>query len=384
MPVYKFSLLIQAAGTGLLLILFVLVYQKVRLSALLEWIASWVCLLGGLSAFWLTPFLGNSRNVVIVTHGLFLAHALFLFRGIRRLRGKNGSGATGLLWIVPIAGLAWLTASLDRTAAGYSASVALILAAAYLAAAVSFAITPGSTVGRLLLAVSFLLWGVEQAVIGTTILRFGDVPRLPASLQYAGFAAMLIEMMVAVGVIHLLFESSQTRLASEMEQLRQSDQLLREKSVRDSLTGLYNRAYFNDVIRRELVGARLAGSRLSVLIADVDRFKQINDRMGHAVGDDVLKFVANYLTSCVRESDFVFRWGGDEFLVLLPRTEEADAAQKAEELGHRLPRIPGVERVQPSLSVGWATHNHGADFSLTLAQADARMYEVKVKGRQRV
>jgi diguanylate cyclase (GGDEF)-like protein len=195
---------------------------------------------------------------------------------------------------------------------------------------------------------------------------------------------MLIEMMVAVGVILLLFESSQTRLASEMAQLRQSDQLLKEKSVRDSLTGLYNRGYFNEVIRRELVSARLAGARLSVLIADVDRFKQINDRLGHAVGDDVLKFVANYLTSCVRESDFVFRWGGDEFLVLLPRTEATDAAQKAEELGHRLPHIPGVERLQPSLSVGWATHNHGADLSATLSEADARMYEVKLKGRQRV
>lgn len=383
MPVYKFSLLIQAAGTGLLLILFVLVYQKIRLRALLEWIASWACLLSGLTAVWLTPFPGNSRNIVIVIHGLLLAHALFLFRGIRRLREEKGGGAADLLWIVPVAGLAWLTANGGQTA-GYSAFVVLILAAAYVTAAVSFAITPGSTVGRLLLSVSFLLWGVEQAVIGAAILRFRDLPQLPATLQYGGFAAMLLEMMVAVGVILLLFESSQTRLASEMEQLRQSDQLLKEKSVRDPLTGLYNRGYFNDVIRRELVSARLAGARLSVLLADVDRFKQINDRMGHAVGDDVLKFVANFLTSCVRESDFVFRWGGDEFLVLLPRTEETDAAQKAEELGHHLPHIPGVERVQPSLSVGWATHNPGAEFSATLAEADARMYEAKLKGRQRV
>jgi diguanylate cyclase (GGDEF)-like protein len=383
MPVYQFSLLIQAAGTGLLLILFVLVYQKIRLRALLEWIASWACLLSGLAAFWLTPFLGNSRNIVIVIHGLFLAHALFLLRGIRRLREEKRGGTADLLWIVPIAGLAWLTANGGQTAE-YSPFVVLILAAAYVTAAVSFAITPGSMVGRLLLSVSFLLWGVEQAVIGAATLRFRDPTQLHASLQYGGFAAMLLEMMVAVGVILLLFESSQTRLASEMERLRQSDQLLKEKSVRDPLTGLYNRGYFNDIIRRELVSARLAGARLSVLLADVDRFKQINDRMGHAVGDDVLKFVANYLTSCVRESDFVFRWGGDEFLVLLPRTEEADAAQKAKELGHRLPHIPGVERVQPSLSVGWATHNPGAEFSATLAEADARMYEVKLNGRQRV
>ena len=382
MPVYKFSLLIQAAGTGLLLILFVLVYQKIRLRALLEWIASWACLLSGLAAYWFAPSLGHSRGIVLLIHGLLLSHAFFLLRGIRRLREASGSAAD-LVWLIPIAGLAWLTADAVQTA-GYSAFVALIVAAAYVTAAVFFAITPGSTVGRLLLSVSFLLWGVEQAVIGAAILRFRDPTQLPATLQYGGFAAMLLEMMVAVGVILLLFEGSQKRLAAEMEQLRQSDQLLKEKSVRDPLTGLYNRGHFNEILRRELVSARLAGTRLSVLLADVDRFKQINDRMGHAVGDDVLKFVANYLTSCVRESDYVFRWGGDEFLVFLPRTEEADAAQKAEELGHRLPHIPGVERVQPSLSVGWATHNPGAQFSATLAEADARMYEMKLKRRQRV
>jgi diguanylate cyclase (GGDEF)-like protein len=381
MPVYQFSLLIQAAGTALLLLLFLLVYQKIRLRALSQWILSWACLLVGLGAFWVAPPPAYNRDFVLLNHSALLAHAFFLLRGIRRLR-EDEKGEADLIWVIPILGLAWVTATGSQP--GHSALVAFILAAAYVTAAVSFAVTPGSTVGRLLLSVSFLLWGVEQAVIGAAFLRFRDLTGLPATLQYAGFAAMLLEMMVAVGVILLLFEASQTRLAAEMEQLRHSDILLKEKSVRDPLTGLYNRAYFNEVIRRELVSARLAGARLSVLLADVDRFKQINDRMGHATGDDVLRFVANYLTSCVRESDFVFRWGGDEFLLLLPRTEEADASQKAAELGHRLPNIPGTERVAPSLSVGWATHKPGDEFSATLAAADARMYEVKQKGRQRV
>ena len=103
---------------------------------------------------------------------------------------------------------------------------------------------------------------------------------------------------------------------------------------------------------------------------------------GHQAGDDVLKFVANYLTSCVRESDFVFRWGGDEFLVLLPRTDEGSAALKADELAKRLPSIPGLEQVQPSLSVGWATHRMDADFMSTLSQSDARMYEMKLRGKK--
>ena len=382
MPIYQFSLLIQAAGTGLLLVLFFLVYRRIRLPALLEWIVSWAFLFVGLAALWALwalPALGASRGILYVNHAALLAHALFLLRGIGRLRDPRGGRLAGLLWLAPIAAVAWQTSS---DGSKYSAAVALLLAAVYVAAAVAFAITPGSTVGRLLLTISFLLWGVVQAVIGAAFLRFqGTVPP-PSTLQYAGFGAMLLEMMVAVGVILLLFEASQTRLASEMEQLRHFDLVLKEKSVRDPLTGLYNRGHFNHVLRRELVSARLAGASVSVLLADVDRFKQINDRMGHAVGDDVLKFVANYLTSCVRETDYVFRWGGDEFLVLLSRTDEASAEQKAEELGRKLPHIPGLDRVSPSLSVGWATHRKGEDFTATLAEADTRMYDRKQRGRR--
>lgn len=380
MPAYQFSTLIQAAATGLLFLLFLLVHQKIRKPALPEWITSWAFLLAGLALTWSEPLLGRSLRVLFLIHAAYLAHALFLVRGVRRLRrDKAEEGTASLLWIVPIFLLALATAAGPE--AWRPAFIPLILACVYVSAAVAFAIRPGSTAGRVLLSISFLLWGVEQALLGVGLLRFHGADGLPAILQNAGFVAMLLEMMIAVGVILVLFETSQIRLASEMEQLRSSDRLLKEKSIRDPLTGLYNRGHFNEVIRRELVNARLQGAALSILLADVDRFKQINDKMGHGVGDDVLKFVANYLTSCVRESDFVFRWGGDEFLVLLPRTAEDNAALKAEELGRRLPHIPGVERVAPSLSVGWATHRLGAEFAATLAEADARMYEVKTKGR---
>jgi diguanylate cyclase len=136
------------------------------------------------------------------------------------------------------------------------------------------------------------------------------------------------------------------------------------------------------VIRRELSNVRRYGSPLSVLIVDVDRFKQINDIKGHAIGDEVLKFVANYLSTCLRESDYVFRWGGDEFLILLPRTDESAVMQKSEDLARHLPSIPGTEQLEPGLSVGWATHQADSEFPRTLSQADARMYAMKLRGKK--
>ena len=230
----------------------------------------------------------------------------------------------------------------------------------------------------MLLSSSLMFWGVERAVSASAYVRFGSPAFWPVPLHYMNFAAMFFEMMIAVGIIILLFEASQRQLASEMKELVESEQQLKEMGVRDPLTGLYNRHHFNDVIRRELANVGRYGISLSVLLVDVDSFKQINDIKGHGVGDEVLVFMANYLTSSVRETDFVFRWGGDEFLVLLPRTDEGSAAQKAEELAQKMPPFLGAGDIPVRLSVGWATHRMDAEFPMTLSQADARMYEMKV------
>jgi diguanylate cyclase (GGDEF)-like protein len=218
-------------------------------------------------------------------------------------------------------------------------------------------------------------------VFGWAQLYYGAAG-MPKPYAYGQFFEMFLEMTVGVGIIILLFEASQDELQREMARLVESDTQVKEMGIRDRLTGLYNRHYFNDVIRRELAGSRRHGTAISVLLIDVDRFKQINDIRGHQVGDEVLQFVANFLTACVRESDLVFRWGGDEFLVLLTQADEASAAHKAEELSRSLPHIPGAEHLQPTLSVGWATHRPKAEFPRTLAEADARMYERKLSRKK--
>jgi len=379
MPVHQFSLLVQSAGTALLFIVFVLLYQQIKRKAFLDWIASWAFLLCGLSALVLLPYFGPSRGFFFFVHACLLFHVLLLLRGARHFRDERlRASRFELLWIVPVLGLSWWTSAVEDGVAGRSVPIILSTAIAYAVTSLVFAITPGSPAGRLLLSASFLIWAGERAAYAFAAVRFGHPGQMPALFEYSSFLGMFLEMMIAVGVIILLFEASQSRLAAEMHQLVSSEEQLKEMGIRDPLTGLFNRHYFNDVIRRELASARRYGSSLSVLLADVDRFKEINDKKGHAVGDDVLKFVANYLTACVRETDYVFRWGGDEFLVVLPGTDGPAAQIKADELDRKLPNIPGTDGLQPTLSVGSAVHRSDAEFTLTLAEADARMYEMKL------
>jgi len=372
-----FPLLVQTAGTVLLFVVFVLLYRKFRRAPFLDWIASWAFFLVSVGLLWYRTQGGGGRLVTIALNVFLLAHVFFLLRGVWRFGSDRAvARPVEMLWAVPILALAWGVSYLPVP----EAPIAFVRSGAYLITAIAFARARGSTGGRAILFSSFLVWGMEMAALGTGYLAGRGISAERATYGY--FLEMVLEMIVGVGIIILLFEASQAQLQQEMQRLVESDSQVKEMGIRDRLTGLYNRHYFNDVIRRELARSRRHGTPLSVLLVDVDRFKEINDVRGHAVGDEVLQYVANYLTACVRESDLVFRWGGDEFLILLTQADEASAAQKSEELSQSLPHIPGAQQLQPTLSVGWATHRPRAEFPKTLAEADARMYEMKLRRKR--
>jgi diguanylate cyclase (GGDEF)-like protein len=125
---------------------------------------------------------------------------------------------------------------------------------------------------------------------------------------------------------------------------------------------------------------------LSVLLIDVDHFKQINDTHGHLVGDSILKEVATKMRSRLRSSDFMARFGGDEFIVLLPATPALEAAEAAEQLRDIIVKAPlSEDRLQVSLSIGIACHpTHGTTPRELVAAADRALYRSKAAGRNRV
>jgi two-component system cell cycle response regulator len=164
------------------------------------------------------------------------------------------------------------------------------------------------------------------------------------------------------------------------------DQLL-ELARTDVLTGLANRRHADEVLRATVASALRHGRDVCVIVADVDRFKLINDAHGHAVGDDVLRAVAVRLLTSLRDEDLAARWGGEEFLVLLP--DVPDAASAAERLRAAVTAAPvstnhDTLAVSVTASFGWAAWDGGESAEALVGRADHALYEAKEAGRDRV
>ncbi len=163
---------------------------------------------------------------------------------------------------------------------------------------------------------------------------------------------------------------------------------LREQSSRDGLTGLLNRRSMEDALERELRRAEREDYAVSILFADLDHFKDLNDSFGHAAGDAVLRGLGEYLAGAVRGGDVACRFGGEEFVVILPTASLADAARRADVLreGVKSRQDDGLPRAYPmTMSIGVAAYpGHGTTAQVLLLAADAAMYRAKELGRDRV
>lgn len=216
----------------------------------------------------------------------------------------------------------------------------------------------------------------------------------PVSKDNSGLIAGAgLALSLLLAVLTWVLTTGHTRaqaLAREMtRELRASETRLRHLAEHDALTGLPNRALFSDHLTHALAQARRNRTRLALMFIDLDRFKPINDTLGHHVGDALLQVVAQRLLECVRESDIVGRLGGDEFVVLLPVIDtDDDALTVAEKIREALNQPFELGSGQPlsvSSSTGIALFpEHGADEVQLTKNADAAMYMAKDGGRNQV
>jgi diguanylate cyclase (GGDEF)-like protein len=158
-------------------------------------------------------------------------------------------------------------------------------------------------------------------------------------------------------------------------------------ATRDSLTGLVRRAVFEEQLRIEAARFSRGGAAFSVLLIDVDDFKHVNDRFGHAAGDEVLRAIAAAVRGAGREGDTVSRYGGEELAVLLPDTPAEGAAAAGEKLRAAVAALAvdaGGETLSVTVSVGAAEMEPGLDPSRLVARADDALYRAKSLGKDRV
>ena len=213
-----------------------------------------------------------------------------------------------------------------------------------------------------------------------------DLARKGGEVVTVELSGARMEVGGRVSLIAVLNDVS-ARSAAE-SQVRALNARLREQVIHDPLTGLYNRRYLEETLVRELARAQRNGQPVSVIMGDIDHFKAINDERGHLAGDEVLRALGALLLRNSRRSDICCRYGGEEFLLVLPGTAEATARERAERLRVCLATMeigpdPDAIRATASFGVAWFP-KHGPTAGELLAAVDRALYSAKQAGRDRV
>lgn len=189
--------------------------------------------------------------------------------------------------------------------------------------------------------------------------------------------------------IAYFFESSSVAAYEAIMASREKEikylQKLENLSMTDQLTGLYNRRFFDEQFAKEIQRVNRYSLKLCVIMFDIDHFKSVNDQFGHQVGDSVLKEFSTLIQKIIRSSDTVFRWGGEEFIALLPETNIENATLIAEKLRSSIEQhtFEHIDKMTASFGVA-AVNEQKESSTLTIKDADKALYLAKEQGRNRV
>jgi diguanylate cyclase (GGDEF)-like protein len=207
-------------------------------------------------------------------------------------------------------------------------------------------------------------------------------PRLEAC-YFAGLFAMVVGLTLATVRLQLLRE----RVRRQKTELEAALAHIQRLATHDELTGLVNRRRMQELLENERLRSRRTGSSWCVAVIDVDHFKHVNDEHGHAIGDAALRALSHHTQALVRKTDVLSRWGGEEFVLLLPDTALPLGAGSLDRLRahfHAAPlQVQGLA-LALSFSAGITQHQGGESVAQTLERADRLCYEAKANGRNRI
>jgi diguanylate cyclase (GGDEF)-like protein/PAS domain S-box-containing protein len=212
--------------------------------------------------------------------------------------------------------------------------------------------------------------GGKQVYEGELEDRYGEIHNVIFSK--AAYYDLLGQVEGIVGVI------------VDISDYKKIQEQLKKASITDHLTGLYNRVKFNEVLNDEVKRMRREISNISLIMFDIDRFKQVNDNFGHPVGDEVLIKLANLVKNYVRETDIVARWGGEEFMILVKATDLDGASKLAQKLREEIEKEEFSIVGHITCSFGVAEYRGKGDEKTLLTRVDEALYRAKNNGRNRV
>jgi diguanylate cyclase (GGDEF)-like protein len=368
------------AGLGVIALLLLLYFYRRRLF-ILCWIAAWG--LAAASAF-LTTWHYASVRVGHLAYGvaqfLGILSALTFVTSADAYRRRPQLGRRHALTLLAV--LIWF--ALAPLALGTNAVFApghLLIAGGLAAAGLAHLTLLRETrlFGAAIVGAMLLLVAVSHVLLAINV-PAPDAPEVGrVVLVDTG-----LYLLMAIGMQLMTFEDMTYELRLTNHRLESAQGKLRQLVTTDPLTGCRNRRFFDEIIGHEMQQHRRYQRPLSLLFVDVNRFKIINDTLGHQVGDRVLHRVAAFLMGHVRGADQVFRWGGDEFLILMSCREE-EAQRKGEELQDAFVASPDAAALPPGvgLSVGCAeVPTDATDIMEIVRVADARMYRDKRRRRR--
>ncbi|AJD47596.1 diguanylate cyclase [Isoalcanivorax pacificus W11-5] len=274
----------------------------------------------------------------------------------------------------------WLTTSMMTSAYfmdEFRISIAMLFFAAMLLASFRQSLpgllimSIGAVSGYLLVLV--LVWHNRSVQMNLTL----------EMLQWLIFCMASVSFVITGVGINAL----RTNLTAKNRQLGDALMKVREMAIRDELTGLFNRRHIMEVLTQQQALAESGEYRFAVCFVDLDHFKRINDRFGHAAGDEVLRRFAEIARASLREADYTGRLGGEEFVLVLTQSDLDGAAQVAERLrvalaGEDFSALDPA--LSASVSIGIAAYRVGEELNETLARADRCLYQAKTRGRDQV
>ena len=386
------GLAIQCVGVLLITLLSLFMRSSIKSNALRYWIASWASLSLALLSLFIGFQLAPTKMIFYSCY--FLGEYLF---GLLFIAGCRNQVSGALLTrkhsylLVPAVVFSLVLPHASRDFNDLFMLHAAILAAMFLVSYFTLRSeedSPGIRVMKtalLLLAVGFLhyvpVFAARKGLWGITV---------PVKyLQYTSIFDLLFEILLGFGTVMVLMESVRREVEQANRKLLDARDQLELLVQMDPLTEALNRHAFHSLLRRPESGPDNCASSGSVAVLDIDNLKPINDTLGHTVGDKAIRAVARAMRSLVRADDMLFRWGGDEFLVLMFKLPQPDASRRIEKLNKILDenceRWIG-EPVKVTVSFGVAGFTSLTDLGQAIEQADRAMYAQRnrVRGLSRI